>query len=105
LTAEHATTNPSMLGAGERQLVRDIIDAVVPGAVVSVFGSRSTGRARPYSDLDLLFTRPARLSLAQRAELRDRFEASRLPFLVDLVDADALAPGMAARVLHECQPL
>jgi predicted nucleotidyltransferase len=39
--------------------VRDIIDAVIPGAAVSVFGSRSTGRARPYSDLDLLFTRPA----------------------------------------------
>lgn len=105
MTTEHATTTPSTLGAGERQLVRDIVDAVVPGAEVSIFGSRSTGRARPYSDLDLLFTRPARLSLAQRAELRDRFEASRLPFLVDLVDADALAPGMAARVQHECQPL
>ena len=85
--------------------MRDIVDAVVPGAEVRIFGSRSTGRARPYSDLDLLFTRPARLSLAQRAELRDRFEASRLPFLVDLVDADALAPGIVARTQHECQPL
>ncbi|MDZ7592795.1 MAG: nucleotidyltransferase domain-containing protein [Rubrivivax sp.] len=85
--------------------MRGIIDAVVPGAVVSVFGSRSTGRARPYSDLDLLFTQPARLSLAQRAELRQRFDASRLPYRVDLVDADALAPGMAERVRAECRRL
>ena len=93
------------LSPEERQLVREIIDAVIPGAQVSVFGSRSTGRARPFSDLDLVFTRPARLSLAQRADLRDRFEASRLPYLVDLVEASALAPGMADRVKRECQRL
>ena len=93
------------LSPEERQLVREIIDAVIPGAQVSVFGSRSTGRARPFSDLDLLFIRPARLSLAQRAELRDRFEASRLPYLVDLVEASALAPDMADRVKGECQRL
>jgi len=96
---------PPALSAEERRLVRGIIDAVVPGAAVSVFGSRSTGRARPYSDLDLLFTRPARLSLAQRAELRDRFEASVLAYRVDLVEADALAPGMAERVKAECRRL
>ena len=93
------------LNLEERQLVREIIDAVIPGAQVSVFGTRSTGRARPFSDLDLLFIRPARLSLAQRTELRDRFEASRLPFLVDLVEASALAPGMADRVKGECRRL
>jgi predicted nucleotidyltransferase len=93
------------LSVDERRLVRDIIDAVVPGAAVSVFGSRSTGRARPYSDLDLLFTKPSRLSLAQQAELRQRFEASRLPYRVDLVEADALAPGMAERVRAECRRL
>ena len=96
---------PLSLSLEERQLVRDIIDAVIPGAEVSVFGSRSTGHARRYSDLDLLFTRPARLSLAQRAELRSRFEESLLPYRVDLVDAEALAPGMAERVKAECRRL
>jgi type I restriction enzyme S subunit len=105
LVADSAAAAPLALSLEERGLVRDIIDAVIPGAEVSVFGSRSTGRARRYSDLDLLFTRPARLTLAQRAELRSRFEASRLPFRVDLVDADALAPGMAMRVRSECRRL
>ena len=81
--------------------VRRIVDTAVPGAEFFVFGSRATGRARPFSDLDLLFVTPARLNWAQRAELRDQFEACTLPFSVDVVDADGLAPGMVERVMRE----
>jgi uncharacterized protein len=81
--------------------VRAIIDSVLPGAQVRIFGSRATGRARPFSDLDLLLLEPVRLSWAQRADLRDRFEASDLPFRVDVVEAEALPVGMAARVADE----
>ena len=87
------------LTRAEVRAVRGIVDAVLGAeARVRVFGSRATGRARPFSDLDLLFVQPARLSWQQRADLRDRFEASELPFRVDLVDGAALAAGMAARV-------
>ncbi len=72
-----------------------------PAGFVRVFGSRATGRARPFSDLDLLFVEPRQLSWAQRADLRDRFEASDLPFRVDLVEAAGLADGMVGRVLAE----
>lgn len=41
----------------------------------------------------------------QRADLRDRFEASDLPFRVDVVDADALTGGIADRVARESVPL
>ncbi|MDE2093278.1 MAG: nucleotidyltransferase domain-containing protein [Burkholderiales bacterium] len=78
-----------------------IVDRVIPGAQVRVFGSRATGRARPFSDLDLLFVQPARLSWEQRADLRDRFEASELPFRVDVVEAEGLPRGMAERVAGE----
>ena len=87
------------------RLVRQIVQAVLPDAEVWVFGSRSAGRARPFSDLDLLFMRPARLGLRERAALRERFEASTLPFRVDLVDGDGLAPGMAQRVTAQSQRL
>lgn len=81
--------------------VQQILDRVLPGAEVHVFGSRATGRARPFSDLDLLVVQPARLSWAQRADLHDLFEASDLPFLVDIVEIGALAHGMTDRVLSE----
>jgi len=93
------------LSPAQRVLVRQLIDSVLPGARVSVFGSRATGHARPFSDLDLLFTAPPRLTWLQRADLRDAFEACALPFGVDLVELDGLAEGMRQRVLGEAQPL
>jgi uncharacterized protein len=89
------------LTATQAHTVRGIVDHVLPGAEVHVFGSRATGRARPFSDLDLLVVHPTRLSWAQRADLRDRFEASDLPFRVDLVEAEALPEGMVERVANE----
>ena len=49
----------------------------------------------------LLVVEPASLSWSQRADLRDAFEASDLPFRVDVVEANALPPGMTGRVAGE----
>jgi uncharacterized protein len=70
-----------------------------------VFGSRATGRARPYSDLDILISSPVPLDWRARADLRDAFEASNLPFRVDVVEEARLAPTLAPRVLAERQSL
>lgn len=91
----------------EEQLcsVRAIIDRVLPGAEIWVFGSRATGHARPFSDLDLLLTQPRSLSWLQRADLREAFEASDLPFKVDVVEADGLSGVVEERVNAERVPL
>lgn len=70
-----------------------------------VFGSRATGRARPYSDLDILISSPKPLDWRARADLQDAFEASNLPFRVDVVEESRLAPALAPRVLAERQHL
>jgi predicted nucleotidyltransferase len=100
LPAEPVAARRLALSEDELRTVRDIVGAVLPGVEVWGFGSRATGSARPFSDLDLLFGR--RLSLEERAELRDRFEASTLPFIVDLVEREALSPGMRERIDSEC---
>ncbi len=92
---------PVQLTPAQARTVREIFDGVVAEAQVLVFGSRATGRARPFSDLDLLVVQPPRLTWAQRAELRDRFEASDLPFKVDVVEAEGLSATMAKRVVDE----
>jgi predicted nucleotidyltransferase len=108
MTLSVDTGNPHAavaLSAEQAMTIRQIIQFVLPGARVVVFGSRATGKARPFSDLDLLLLDPPRLDWAQRADLRDAFEKSSLPFRVDLVEAAGLAPGMAARVGGESRPL
>ena len=89
----------------DRQEVKRLVAAIVPAAQVWVFGSRATGRARPYSDLDLLIDCPQPLGWDQLAALADAFEQSLLPFRVDVVEARALAPAFRARVWPERIPL
>jgi predicted nucleotidyltransferase len=105
------------LNAEQAEVVRDILCRVLGshgnaaggvregGVQAWIFGSRATGRARPYSDLDVLISQPPLLGWRERAELVDAFEASNLPFKVDVVEEQRLAPGMAARVLAERLPL
>ena len=51
-----------------------------------VFGSRATGRARRYSDLDLAIDAGRRLSLDELAGLAEALSDSDLPYMVDLID-------------------
>jgi len=89
----------------QRSLLRRLVDTAVPGARVAVFGSRATGRARPFSDVDLLVLKPAPLTWQQRTALRDAFEASELPFHVDVVEVASIPAAMLARIQTEAVPL
>jgi predicted nucleotidyltransferase len=75
------------LSADHRRLVLDILRANLPGGAKAwVFGSRATGRARRYSDLDLAIDAGRRLTLDETARLSEAFSESDLPYRVDLVD-------------------
>ena len=70
-----------------RSLVLSILDTKLPrNAKVWVFGSRATGRARSYSDLDLAIDAGRRLNLDDLAGLTEALSDSDLPHRVDIVD-------------------
>lgn len=69
-----------------RDIVRRILQLHVPHATVWVFGSRTTGTARAFSDLDIAIITAQPLPLDVSASLRDDFTESDLPFKVDVVD-------------------
>ena len=78
---------PIDLPADHRRLVLNIIRANLPqGTKAWVFGSRATGRARRYSDLDLALDAGRRMTLDEIARLTEAFSDSDLPYKVDLVD-------------------
>jgi type I restriction enzyme S subunit len=66
--------------------VRDILRKHVPTRRVIAFGSRTTGRSKPFSDLDLAIMGEVTVSSAILAALAEDFDESSLPFKVDLVD-------------------
>lgn len=67
-------------------LVQQVLNEQVPHARAMAFGSRVTGKARRFSDLDLALHAPAPLDWRTLARLREAFEASNLDICVDVVD-------------------
>lgn len=70
----------------ERAIVLRILNEIVPDREVRVFGSRVTGKAKPFSDLDLAIMGDEPLSLETRARLEEAFSESDLPWKVDILD-------------------
>jgi len=91
---------------GQRQLVLGILAAHLPHHVrVWVFGSRATGTARRYSDLDLAIDADRPLTIDEVAVLREAFEESDLPFRVDVIDWNATEERFRRLVAAERVPL
>ncbi len=82
------TPSPRLdLPPDHRRLVLEILRAHLPRNTKAwVFGSRASGRARRYSDLDLAIDAGRRLTLDEVARLAEAFSDSDLPYKVDLVD-------------------
>jgi predicted nucleotidyltransferase len=74
------------LNPRDLEIVRAILRDHVPDREVWAFGSRVTGRAKPFSDLDLVIIGEQPLSSAVVGNLVGAFDESDLPFKVDLVD-------------------
>lgn len=70
----------------ERAIVLRILNEIVPDREVRAFGSRVTGKAKPFSDLDLAIMGDEPLSLETRAQLEEAFSESDLPWKVDILD-------------------
>lgn len=87
------TLNLSLdIGVAELAMVREILLRHVPNARVYVFGSRATGRAKKFSDLDLCIQSDRPLGLDVMSALAEDFSESDLPWKVDIVDWATIKP-------------
>jgi type I restriction enzyme S subunit len=68
------------------KLVRDVLTQMIPGVRVCAFGSRVTGKAKRFSDLDLAIMGNEPIATSLLYQIKDAFEESDLPIRVDIVD-------------------
>jgi predicted nucleotidyltransferase len=66
--------------------VKNILKAHIPESEVWAFGSRVSGKAKKFSDLDLVIFTKNRMDIKKLFALMNDFAESSLPFKVDIVD-------------------
>ncbi len=67
-------------------LLKQIFESELPEVSVWVFGSRANGKAKRYSDLDLVLHHDKPIDGLTLFHLKERLAESDLPFTVDLVE-------------------
>lgn len=80
------------------EIIRRILAEHAPGAEARVFGSRVSGTAAKYSDIDIAIIGRDKLSLETRAALNAAFEESDLPFHVDIIDWHTISDEFKKRI-------
>ena len=66
-------------------------------AEIWLFGSRATGRARRYSDVDICL-KSFRLPEGATANIQEGFEESDIPYIVDLSEYSQMTPAFRVEV-------
>lgn len=80
------TLPPIAVTPAEWEIVRTILQRILPQHEVWAFGSRVRRSHKPYSDLDLAVIGQSALTIEQLAALSEAFSESDLPWKVDVVD-------------------
>lgn len=85
--------------------IRDILRKHLPDRKVAAFGSRVTGSAKPFSDLDLVVMGEQPIPTAALANLREELDESDLPFKVDLVEWASTASSFRKIIEQHAVPI
>jgi len=89
-----------------RSQVLGIIRHRLPNARIWVYGSRAKGRARCYSDLDLMLDdRGQPIAVGVMGDLDGDFDESNLPIIVELHDMALTDARFLKRVRRDFLPL
>ncbi|MBN1961981.1 MAG: nucleotidyltransferase domain-containing protein [Deltaproteobacteria bacterium] len=64
-----------------------------------VFGSRATGQASKFSDLDILILGKESINIKNLSALERDFSESSLPFRVDIVDAHRVSASFLKTII------
>ena len=76
------------------KIVKEVLADLLPdNTKVWIFGSRVTGKAKKFSDLDIALDLGSnkKICLALFADLKEAFDKSDLPWTVDIVDMNSIS--------------
>lgn len=98
--ADKTTAKSVIITHSQLSIVQSILNTYLPiHTNVWVFGSRANGKARKFSDLDLLFDNNGKpLSDTLLSNMAEAFDNSALSYKVDLVDWNTLSDAFKKHI-------
>jgi uncharacterized protein len=92
------------LKKSEKEIVKNILNSIIPTIKVAAFGSRVSGKnLKQFSDLDLAIMAPQKLSMDIILKLQEEFSESDLPFMVDIVDYNTVGEVFKKAIDENCE--
>ncbi len=82
------------------QVLMDVLNEIVPQNNVYLFGSRVTGNAKQYSDIDIMIAGEP-LSLQVLADLNEALSESDLIYLVDVVEQSRISESFYSAIKQD----
>lgn len=81
------------------EIINDIIRrCLLSDPKIWIFGSRTQGTAKPFSDIDLLIDVGRPISIHELSALNNSFDESLLPYKVDIADAWTITGEFRAKI-------
>ena len=85
------------------ETVRRILSEHVPDCEARAFGSRVTGTAESFADLDIALVCDEALDWRRIEALKDAFAESDLPIVVDVLDWHSISDSFRAIIFKDCE--
>lgn len=87
-------------------ILYSILEKHFPDCRILLFGSRATGKAKKFSDIDLAIDcNGTVLPVMNLADAKQDFIESDLPYLVDLIDLNSIDDSFKEKIISEGKEL
>ncbi len=89
----------------ERKILNSVFKEYQDQFEILVFGSRSRGDHKKYSDLDICLKGKDKINSSVITELKNIFQESNLPYTVDIVDWNNISKEFQVNIKDDLMPL
>ncbi|MFQ3548332.1 MAG: nucleotidyltransferase domain-containing protein [Armatimonadota bacterium] len=85
--------------------IKEILKKHVPECKVIAYGSRVTGKAKKYSDLDLAIIGDREIEMKRIIELEDELQNSDIPIRVEILDWHTISDSFKEIIMNKYEVL
>jgi len=89
------------IDAESKRKIIAVLAGLFPNVAIYLFGSRARGKHSVHSDIDIVLKGDEKISRYAIGEVVSMFEASSIPYRIEIVDFNSVSDSMRASIVQE----